>query len=394
MLASSPLIPSARSSASLETPEKNTSSVVGNSPEVASTKSATVVMSPADLRPMRRPLQPIKSHIRQLNFADFTSYGQSAANINTSQGTYSVEKISASTIPGVKHAESSKEGAVAKNILPDRQISEDNTWVGKCPEGQNSQERSSENKSSEVISEDEVFKEDSLNSYEGIGSVSSIVPSVKGSLEKNLDEMKGNRANIVEGKNETGKKSVENNGRVESGKNKPDKRSEGDGCVQNKGNVVGYKDIARCCESSDEKDMSTTEKEMTKCSEREETSRCKDSPSKLNVLEELATNALLGCDKPEETNRTSLKASHGGSKGCLSRDEEGCSGSTGVMLCETTEPKDNSTETCEGLTSLTEGFASYIGGFTQVKTPENSGKDVGSSAESDKVSILTCHFRS
>ncbi|CAB4011872.1 NPAT isoform X2 [Paramuricea clavata] len=415
LLASSPVRSVPPSSGTLETPQKCNASVMFSSPVVPSTSSVPVVLSPGGLNHSKRPSQPIMSHVRQLNFV---GNGKTVGNGSTSQGTYSGDNTPASTIFGIKPLENSNSNVESSkvSVIPDREeIFQSNTFEGESSkintsegkisqdkrsqskssdskkfEGTCSESKSSEGKNSEVISEGQVLEGDDL-SREDVICVNSKHPSAEGTSKNDLDKTKENtEVSIVEEKGGIGlEKGVGNNPVVlQSGQ----KKSEGNGCE--KGRAARYKDTARCSDETDIREnfapdinMSDTERR----SEKENTTSFNESPLKLSVLEDLATNELLQSKtvKPAETRVT---------KGSLVKnvDEEECNRTIGVILCEpmeakgiSTEPNNTSTEVSEELTSLTEGLVSHVGGFANIMTPKSnktSGNDLSSSTESDKTS--------
>ena len=427
LLASSPVRSVPQTSGTLETPNKCNASVMFSSPAVPSTSSVPVVLSPGGLNHTKRPSQPIVSHVRQLNFV---GNGKTVGNGSTSQGTYSGDNTPASTIMGIKPLENSNSNVESSkvSVTPDREkIFQSNTFEGESSkintsEGKISQDKSSQNKSSDskkfegtcseskssegknlaVISEGQVLEGDDL-SREDVICVNSKDPSAKGTSKNDLDKTKENtEVSIVEEKGGIGlEKEVGNNPVVlQSGQ----KKSEGNGCE--KGGAARYKDTACCSDETDVRENFTTDINMSdteRRSEKENTTSFKESPLKLSVLEDLATNELLQSKtvKPAETKRNPLNTPHGVTKGSLVKnvDEEECNRTIGVILCELTDAKDictesnnTSTEVSEELTSLTEGLVSNIGGFANIMTPKNnktSGNNLSSSTESDKVCVFT-----
>ena len=93
-------------SCSLETPQKNNATVMLSSPIIPPSSSVPVVLSPGDSTPTKRNLQPIMSHVRQLNFTDTSKKIENSMN---SQGEYS----------GSNAAELSKERASNIIVMPE-----------------------------------------------------------------------------------------------------------------------------------------------------------------------------------------------------------------------------------------------------------------------------------
>ncbi len=392
--------PMVQNSGSFESPQ------ISNS----STSSVPVVRGPGDSNLIKRPSQPIMPHVRQLNFA---GTDKTTGNSNTSQGTYSVDNTPESIVLEIKTMENSsnivKSSKVSeKSIIPDSEINQTNTCEEESSEINTSEGRTSQDKISKSIcsgSKSPESKRSKGKHSQGISegkddlskegvicvNIKDKDPSVAATLKNNLDKTNENaEVSVVGEKNKIGQeKRVGINPVVQS----EEKRS--DNCCE-EGNAVGNKDITCHSYETDTRrnyatDINMYDTERPPGSEK----TISDSPLKLCVLEDLAVNEFLQSKtvKPTETkrrHRVRKKASL-----VKNVDEEACNRTTDVVLCEPTEakqipkePNDTSAEVSEGLTSLTEGFASYTGGFTNIKTPEsnkNTGKDLSSSAESDKV---------
>ena len=380
LLANSPVRPVVQTSDFLETPQKGNTSNVLNSTAVSSSSSVPIILSPGDLDPMRRLSLP---HVRQLNF---TRTGETSSNSNTSQDINSGDDKSGSTSEVI--------------IIPDTEIIESIACGGKSSEINDSRSESSQNekKSSEIISEGEALKgQDS-------GKEDVIFVRCKDVLMEESSDKTNNKAGVrvVDKQENIGQeKRVGNNPAVFQSEEKKCSPEE-TGCKED--NAKESEDIV--CSSNDTMRISTTDIGISD-TERScgQNKTINDSPLKLSVLEDLAVNEFLQNKTIETTETRPLNSPHRARKSPSVKNvnEEECNKTNDVMLCDPTEvenistkpenTKNTSTKVPEGLTTLTEEFVSYIGGFTNIKTPESKntpGYELSSSTESDKVSVFIC----
>ena len=356
LLASSPVRCLMETSSSLETPQKNNGDAVLSSPRVPLASPVPVMLSPGNFE-AKRQSQPIMSHIRQLNFT----------GIDETSTTCSKNKPP-ETVTGIKHTESNqfgvesrKEQVAEKVATPDKKTSPRNITGEQSfvnlpkPEGTRATDSQCEN--SEINStgnNGEKRKDVEITIVEGKNEIEQAVGNISAILQK--EQRESNRCT-----NTTGKSTV----------------------------VVNVFD-------TDE------------FSGREERECFQDSPLKLSALEDLATNELLQCKsvKPAETTTSHSKAPNEVTARSVVKkeDEEGCERAAETMLCQceqAIEAKDISTATMdytttevpEGCTSSTEGCASTVGRFTNIKTPESNktppaGQDLSTSTESNKVGVF------
>lgn len=368
LLASSPVRCLMETSSSLETPQKNNGDAVLSSPRVPFASPVPVMLSPGNFE-AKRQSQPIMSHIRQLNF---TGVDETSTTCSKNKPTEAVT--------GIKHTESNqfsvesrKEQVSEKVATPEkktspRNITGEQSFVN-VPKPESTRATDSQCKNSKI-------------------------ECTGGNGGKRKEDVE---ITIVEGKNEI---------------------------EQAVGNISAIlqkeqRESNRCTNTTGESTVVVNVFDTDEFSGREERECFQDSPLKLSALEDLATNELLQCKsvKPAETKTSHSKAPNEVTARSVVKkeDEEGCDCAAETMLCEPVEAKDISTATkdytntkvSEGCTSSTEGCASNVGRFTNIKTPESNktppaGQDLSSSTESNKVGVfiqylilcyLKVHFR-
>jgi hypothetical protein len=344
LLANSPVRTALQTSDFFETPQKGKTSSALSSDAAHCRSSVPDVVSPGDSNPMR-PLP----HVRQLNFGRTS---ETSGDGNTSQGANSGDTVLQSI------------------------------------ESSNSDGKSSDGKCLEVISKREVFKGDD-SCREDVVFVGSKAPSVKPTYQS---------CSPHKTRHENAEASIDKQGNVGQEKGVADhpvvfeseaEKSSPVGAECQEEKTTEIEDIVCSSNGARTRKIDNTEKPCGR------NKKINESPLKLSVLEDLAVNEFLQKKTVEPEATSPSKASH--RKCTLMKDvnEKECNRTDDVVLRESTEPENistksedtTSTEVSEGLTSLTEEFVSYIGGFTNIKTPESKkipGND--SSTESDKSS--------
>ena len=343
-------------SCSLETPQKSNGDAVLSSPRVPFASPVPVMLSPGNFE-AKRQSQPIMSHIRQLNFTGINETSTTCSNNKPPE-----------TATGIKHTvsnqfsvESRKEQVSEKVATPDKKTSPRNITGEQSfvnvpkPEG--------------TRATDSQFENPEIESTGGNG----------GKRKEDVE------ITIVEGKNEI-EQAV---GDISAILQKEQRESN------------------RCTNTTGKSTVVVNVFDTDEFSGREERECFQDSPLKLSALEDLATNELLQCKsvKPAETKTSHSKVPNEvTARSVLKKEhEEGCERAAETMFCqcEPIEAKGISTatmdytttEVSEGCTSLTEGCASNVGRFTNIKSPESNktppaGQDLSSSTESNKVGVF------
>ena len=342
LLAASPMVHLTQPSDSLETPPKVSASSALKSPALASTRSVPVVLSPGNTSPSKRPSQPIVSHVRRLNFK--ATDIDHTAEVNTPAST--------------------PESSNGKVINMEKEVS----GGKKHPEG----------KKSEMISKDQITEVKDITREVCLDHKEQ--PSTEGMSRIDLEKMTEN-AGVSKEAVEIGQVEGEENTPVvfRGEKEKSDSSSSTMQCV--KDDNIGSEDVAFCSESRDKTDTEN-------CSRNEETRSFKDSPLKLQVLEEVATNELLECQnktvQPAETTKTPAESSPtqpvSKKSSVIDVDAER---SVDVLPCGPIK-----TEVSGGLALSIKAEVSCVTKCTDVKTAEStkgSGNDLTSSADLEKV---------
>ncbi|XP_028412773.1 suppressor of mar1-1 protein-like isoform X2 [Dendronephthya gigantea] len=327
LLACSPMVHLGQSPDSLETPPKVNASASLSSPVLASTRSVPVVLSPGNTSPSKRHSQPIVSHIRRLNF-------KTVDNDHT-----------AGIIVSASMSESNKKVNKMENEVTEEVISKEGRIV------------EVKNMSEEVCVEQ-------METTMGDNSRIDLEKKKENSEVCNVEngQVKRNRNNPVV---------------FQCEKEKSETSSEATECVNS--DNMGSEDVAFCSERGDKTNTENCP---------EETRSFRDSPLKLQVLEEAATNELLECQSKtvqpaESTKKTPVKSSPpepvGQKSSVIDVDADR---SLDVLPCRAFK-----TDVSETLTSLIKAEVSCVAECVKIKTAENiksSGNDLTLSTDSEK----------